>query len=166
MAYYIDRSPINPERVSVTVGKLATAARIDREAAAFSRRLAASPLVGRVATSALQQQLAELAPGRRVYVYIRDNPERTRYAVVIDESVGLRYHDEGRFDIALATVKDKRIDRDKLLEQAKKHDKSAAEYMHRAEELPGLIAQLNNLLPYLDKLERAAETVKTYAPWS
>ena len=166
MAYYIDRSPINPERVNVTVGKLATAARIDREAAAFARRLAASPLVGRVATSALQQQLAELAPGRRVYVYIRDNPERTRYAVVIDESVGLRYHDEGRFDIALATVKDKRIDRDKLLEQAKRHDQSAAEYMRRAEELPGLVAQLNNLLPYLDKLERAAETVKTYTPWN
>lgn len=166
MSYYIDRSPINTERVSVTVGKLATAARIDREAAAFARRLAASPLVGRVATSALQQQLAELAPGRRVYVYIRDNPERTRYAVVIDESVGLRYHDEGRFDIALATFKDKRIDRDKLLEQAKRHDQSAAEYMRRAEELPGLVAQLNNLLPYLDKLERAAETVKTYAPWS
>lgn len=122
-------------------------------------------MVGRVATSALQQQLAELAPGRRVYVYIRDNPERTRYAVVIDESVGLRYHDEGRFDIALATVKDKRIDRDKLLEQAKRHDQSAAEYMRRAEELPGLVAQLNNLIPYLDKLERAAETVKSYAPW-
>ena len=121
--------------------------------------------MGRVATSALQQQLAELAPGRRVYVYIRDNPERTRYAVVIDESVGLRYHDEGRFDIALATVKDKRIDRDKLLEQAKRHDQSAAEYMRRAEELPGLVAQLNNLIPYLDKLERAAETVKSYAPW-
>ena len=166
MSYYIDRSPINPERVNVTVGKLATAARIDREAAAFARRLAASPLVGRVATSALQQQLAALAPGRRVYVYIRDNPDRTRYAVVIDESVGLRYHDEGRFDIALATVKDKRIDRDKLLEQAKRFDKSAKEYTRRAEELPGLIAQLNNLLPYLDKLERAAETVKTYAPWS
>ena len=112
-----------------------------------------------------QQQLAELAPGRRVYVYIRDNPERTRYAVVIDESAGLRYHDEGRFDIALATVKDKRIDRDKLLEQAKRHDQSAAEYMRRAEELPGLVAQLNNLIPYLDKLERAAETVKSYAPW-
>lgn len=121
--------------------------------------------MGKVATSALQQQLAELAPGRRVYVYIRDNPERTRYAVVIDESVGLRYHDEGRFDIALATVKDKRIDRDKLLEQAKRHDQSAAEYMRRAEELPGLVAQLNNLIPYLDKLERAAETVKSYAPW-
>ena len=121
--------------------------------------------MGKVATSALQQQLAELAPGRRVYVYIRDNPERTRYAVVIDESVGLRYHDEGRFDIALATVKDKRIDRDKLLEQAKRHEQSAAEYMRRAEELPGLVAQLNNLIPYLDKLERAAETVKSYAPW-
>ena len=166
MAYYIERTPIDPARLSVTVGKLATAARIDREAAAFARRLAASPLVGRVATSALQQQLAELAPGRRVYVYIRDNPERTRYAVVIDESVGLRYHDEGRFDISLATVNDKRIDRDKLLEQAKRFDKSAKEYTRRAEELPGLIAQLNNLLPYLDKLERAAETVKTYAPWS
>lgn len=44
MAYYIDRSPITPERVSVTVGKLATAARIDREAAAFARSIAAYPL--------------------------------------------------------------------------------------------------------------------------
>lgn len=166
MAYYIDRSPITPERLNTTLGKLATAARIEREAAAFARRLAASPLVGKVATSALQQQLSALAPGRRVYVYIRDNPERTRYAVVIDESVGLRYHDEGRFDIAIATVKDKRIDREKILEQAKRFDESAREYTQRAEELPGLIAQLNNLLPYLDKLERAAETVKTYAPWS
>lgn len=166
MSYYIDRSPINPERVNVTVGKLATAARIDREAAAFARRLAASPLVGRVATSALLPQLAALAPNRRVYVYIQDNPDRTRRVVVNDDSTGLKSRGEGSFDIALATIKDKRIDRDKLLEQAKRFDKSAEEYTRRAEELPGLVAQLNNLLPYLDKLERAAETVKTYAPWS
>ena len=36
MAYYIERTPIDPARLSVTVGKLATAARIDREAAAFA----------------------------------------------------------------------------------------------------------------------------------
>lgn len=168
MAYYIDRSPITTERVNVTVGKLATAARIDREAAAFARRLASSPLVGKVATRALQDQLEALAPGRRVYLYIRDNPDRTRYVAVIDESVRGKnqYYGDGEFDIALATINDKRIDRDKLLKQAKRFDKSAKEYTSRAEELPGLIAQLNNLLPYLDKLERAAETVKTYAPWS
>ena len=36
MAYYIERTPIDPARLSVTVAKLATAARIDREAAAFA----------------------------------------------------------------------------------------------------------------------------------
>ena len=36
MAYYIDRSPIASERLNTTLGKLATAARIDREAAAFA----------------------------------------------------------------------------------------------------------------------------------
>lgn len=165
MAYYIDRSPITPERLNTTLGKLATAARIDREAAAFARRLAASPLVGKVATSAISPQLKALAPDRMCYFSIRENTERTRYFVVIDESAGLRYRDEGRFDIILATYQDKRISAEKLLAQAKEHDKSAAEYMRRAEELPGLVAQLNNLLPYLDKLERAAETVKSYAPW-
>ena len=44
MSYYIDRSPINTERVSVTVGKLAASARIEREAAAFARSIAAYPL--------------------------------------------------------------------------------------------------------------------------
>lgn len=168
MSYYIERRPIDAGRVSVTVGKLATAARIDREAAAFARRLAASPLVGKVASRALQDQLAALAPGRRVYLYIRDNPDRTRFVAVIDESVRGKnqYYGDGEFDIALATINEKRIDRDKLLEQAKRFDKSAEEYTRRAGELPGLVAQLNNLLPYLDTLERAAQTVSTYAPWS
>ena len=160
---YFDRYALTPERVNHTVSKLALQARINREAAAYARRLAASPLVGRVATCALKEQLAALAPDKTVYFSIRERDPRERYVGVIDQGVCASVS-ERSFEVVLATNAERRIDRDKLLAQAKRFDSAAAEYTRRASELPAQAAQINNLLPYLLTLEDAAQTVSSYAP--
>ena len=159
MSYNIGRWPITPEELDNALSGLTASTRREREAAAFLRRLAASPLVGKVATRALLPELEKLAPGCRVYFSIGDSPRRFRW-LTVHHLQGMRADYE--FSIRLAELDNKRIEVQTLKEQEKERTERAGRYAREAAELPSKVAQLNNLLPYLNELEKAAQTVATY----
>ena len=159
MSINIDHWPIADERLNSAIGNLAFFARRERDAASIYRKLAASELVGKIATRALLPQAKALFPDWTVYYLIEDYGERKRYLRMFREDGSKRE----TVEIYLATMKDRRIEADKLKQHAKERMERAAVYTKKAEDLPLKVAQLNAVLPYILDLESAAQDVNSYA---
>lgn len=159
MSLYIDRSPVSAERLDSALGNLAFFARKERDAAAIYRKLAASELVGKIATRAIVPQVQALFPDWKVHFNIEDNAVRRRYLYMYRGEHASRE----AVHIYLATLDEKRIEADKLKERAKEREKSAATYTKKAAELPLKVAQLNAVLPYILELEGTAQDISSYA---
>lgn len=134
-----------------------------REIAAACKRLAASPLAGRVVNVSLVPQLEALFPEYKTRYFASDgNRKHKGVYLITDRENGTR---ESRY-IPLGDIEQKRISKERLLEYAEEKAKEASQYEAALERFPAALAQYNNIVPYVQDLRNQLMTLMLLTRYS
>ena len=131
--------------------------RQSREKAAACKRLAASPLAGRVVNVSIAPQLEALFPEYIVRYSASDN-QRKHKGVYLVTDRGENKPRESLY-IPLADIEQKRISKDALLKLAEESVREAQRYEQALSDFPSLLAQYNNVVPYVKELRSQLSTL-------
>lgn len=131
--------------------------RQSREKAAACKRLAASPLAGRVVNVSIAPQLEALFPEYIVRYFASDNHRKHKGVYLVTD----RGEDKPResLHIPLADIEQKRISKEALLKLAEEVTRDAQRYEQALADFPGLLAQYNNVVPYVKELRSQLSTL-------
>lgn len=124
--------------------------RQEREKAAACKRLAASPLAGRVVNVSIVPQLESLFPQYIVRYCASDNKRKSKGVYLVTDR-GPDVPRESLY-IPLADIEQKRISKDALEKLADEAAREALSYEQSLADFPALLAQYNNIMPYLKEL--------------
>ena len=127
-----------------------------REIAAACKRVAASPLAGRVVNVSIAPQLEALFPEYATRYSASDNSRKHKGLYLITD------HDNGTHEslyIPLADIDQKRISKESLLKYAEEKLTEAQIYENALAAFPALMAQYNNIVPYVQDLRNQLMTM-------
>lgn len=148
--------PIAPHIADEATSEAAKRIRQCREIAAACKRLAASPLVGRVVNVSIVPQIKALFPEYIVRYYASCDNRKHKGLYLVTEPEG---KPRESLYIALADIDQKRISAEKLLQHAEEKTREAMQYETALADFPALMAQYNNIVPYVRELRNKLTTM-------